>query len=297
VALTFEDISAEAISIDSATCCSDEAQVVRERFSRHGFAVVELGAETPTPETLTMLAASLDLGAAFLPPLYMRGKERPPSISRISAASNAGTADATHPSFGRTEGQRFHCDGTLQRIGFIKTGMLLCESPAAEGGETILFNASAAFAQLASTDREAALALATDGVLIRQANINGSQDRNIGPAFTVQDGRLVCGYSVTETDSWAVPDGVDEDAVSRGIAFLDRASQPGSQHHKRFSLATGQVIVFDNTAISHGRLAYRDSVTRRRCMYRSLHLRHPRASVGPEAIDTGYAPFRTASTE
>jgi alpha-ketoglutarate-dependent taurine dioxygenase len=287
VRTTFEDLPRDPVGIGDPSVISErESAQIIDRYTRHGFAVLQLSSVAITPGTLLELAESLGLGDPFVPPLYTKGGNRPRSVSRISAASNLGTSDQSHPSFGRTVGQRLHCDGTLQEIGYIKASVLLCESPAAQGGDTTLFNSSAAYAQLAATDRPAAVALATPGVLIRQANINGCSDMNAGPAFSVRDGQLVCGYSVTETDRWAVPDGAPEASLYRGVGFLSHAALPGSPDFVQLRLGPGQAIVFDNTRISHGRTPYRDSEDRRRCLYRSLHLRHPCLRV-PELASVG----------
>ncbi|MBA0051193.1 taurine catabolism dioxygenase TauD [Streptomyces sp. AJS327] len=251
------------------------AEIVR-RYERNGFCVVGLSPDPPAPEALIALAASLRLGAPFTPPLYTMGGHAAPPVSRISAARNADTPDADHPSFGRTDRQRLHSDGTLQDIGVVKASVLVCETPAAEGGDTILFNTAAAFAELVASDEAAALALATPGTLVRRANINGCTDANHGPAVSVRDGALVCRYSVTATDFWAAPPGVDEDALRRGIDFLAGAARPGSPHFALLGLAAGEAIVLDNTRVAHGRTAYLDSGLRRRCLYRGLYLRHPR---------------------
>ncbi|HET9254213.1 MAG TPA: TauD/TfdA family dioxygenase [Pseudonocardiaceae bacterium] len=283
VTTTFERIPHDPIPIRGASALNtQELSRIVDRYNRHGFAIIQLAAGAATQESLLTFADALGLGEPFVPPLYLRGGNTAAKVSRISATSNVGTAYADHPSFGSTVGQRLHCDGTLQDIGYIKASLLLCESPAAEGGDTILFNASAAYARLAAIDLSAAAVLATQGVLIRQANFNGSTEMNAGPAFSAQGGRLVCRYCVTETDRWAVPDGAAEADLRRGIEFLRRASLPGSPHFRQLTLRAGQVIVFDNTRISHGRTPYRDSETHHRCLYRSLHLAHPR-DVGTSA--------------
>jgi alpha-ketoglutarate-dependent taurine dioxygenase len=276
VRTTFEDLPADPVGIsDPSVIRWTESAQIADRYTRHGFAVLQLSSSSINPGTLLALAGSLGLGEAFVPPLYTKGGNRARPVSRISAASNLGTSDESHPSFGRAVGQPLHCDGTLQEIGFIKASVLLCESPGAQGGDTTLFNASAAYAQLAAADGPAAVALATPGVLIRQANINGCSDINAGPAFSARDGQLVCGYSVTETDRWDVPDGVAEADLYRGVGFLSHAALPGSPDFAQLTLGSGQAIIFDNTRISHGRTPYRDSGARRRCLYRSLHLCHP----------------------
>ena len=272
---TFQLVPAEPVAMaDAGAVTAVEAQRVADRYARHGFAILALPAGPLTEDSVAALAGSLGLGEPFVPPLYLLAGAAP-AVSRISAGSTAGTTDADHPSFGRTVGQELHCDGTLQDIGYVKASLLVCASPATEGGDTILFNASAAFARLARSDPAALAALATPGSLIRQANINGSTELNAGPAVTVQDGRLVCRYCVTGTDRWAVPAGVAAADLWRGVDFLREASRPGSPDFLQLRLDAGQAIVFDNTRISHGRTAYRDSGGNHRALYRSLHLAHP----------------------
>jgi hypothetical protein len=277
VTLTFDGLPAGPVALDDpANLTPAQAIHVLERYRRHGFAIVQAPMRGLGRQTLLDLADSLDLGEPYLPPLYTLTGGQTPTIAQISAAHNAGTKDEQHPSFGRTDGQRLHSDGTLQDIGVVKATVLLCEAPAAEGGDTILFNSSAAFRDLAQTDLAAASALATPGTLVRTANINGSTDANAGPVFAVHDGTIIGRYSVTDTDAWAEPAGVVATDLRRGIEFLATASQTDSRYFHQLRLAGGQAIVFDNTRISHGRTSYVDSAEHRRCMYRSLHLRHPR---------------------
>jgi len=285
VRTSFAGVPAAPVLARGATPSPRECGRAVARYTRHGFAVLQLTGQV-TPGTPLELAAALGLGPPFVPPLYARDGAAGPPVSRISAAFNTGTPDARHPSFGQAGGQHLHCDGTLQPIGYVKTSLLVCESPAAAGGDTTLFNAAAAYARLAAADPAAAVALATPGVLVRQASINGCTDVNAGPAFTLARGRLVCGYSVTETDRWAVPDGVPAADLHRGVTFLRHAAAQGSPFFIRLRLAAGQAIAFDNTRVSHGRTPYRDSPGRTRCLYRSLHLRHPRAAV-PAPAGTG----------
>jgi len=257
---------------------AEEAQQIVERYDRYGFAVFGPIPGSVSAETSTILAQALQLGDPFVPPLYTIAGRKASPVSRISAAFNSGTDHADHPSFGRTVGQQMHCDGTLQEIGFIKATVLLCESPAFDGGDTNLFNSSAAYAELAAADQRAAVALATPGVLVRQANINDCTEAKAGPAFAVQHGQLIARYCVSETDRWVVPDPDQAlaDDLPRGVEFLRRAAEPGSRYFAQLGLERGQAIVLDNTRISHGRTAYRDFGNRRRCLYRGLYLRHPR---------------------
>ncbi|HET6212411.1 MAG TPA: TauD/TfdA family dioxygenase [Micromonosporaceae bacterium] len=258
-----------------------DIQPLVDRYEAYGFAVAR--SDDDSPAALAALAAALDLGEPFVPPLYRFGGRDAPAIARISAAANADTEAASHPSFGKTNGQRFHTDGTLQDIGEVRSSMLLCATPAAQGGVTTLFNATGAYARLLADDEEAALALATPGSLVRQANINGCTNANHGPAFGVLDGELATRYAITDTDSWAVPPRVSADALWRGVRYLDRASQPGSEFYLDLRLGAGQLILLANARICHGRTPYEDSATHRRCMFRSLHLRRPRVAASTAA--------------
>jgi hypothetical protein len=250
----------------------EDARSIIERFTCSAFAVIELNADMGGPAALNYLAELLHLGGLFVPPLYKSGDVAAASFSRISAGS--GTY-GSHPAFESNSGLDMHCDGTLQEIGLVKTSLLVCETPAAEGGATTLFHAAAAYGELARTDETAAIALASPSVLVRRANINGCDDANIGPGFTVKDGKLVCGYSVSTTDTWQAPPNVDPDDLERGLDFLRLASAFGSPWYTEVNLRRGQVLVIDNTTLSHGRRPYRDSPTLPRCLYRGLYLKHP----------------------
>jgi hypothetical protein len=288
VRTTFENIPPEPVPVKSvASIEADESLAIVERYERHGFAIVQLMAHETTTDALLDLADGLGLGAPFTPPLYKVGLGAPASISTIAAKPVASLGEPHHPSFEGTAGLRFHCDGTLQPIGYVKVSVLLCQSRAAEGGDTTMFNAAAAYSLLATVDAPAAIALATSGVLIRQANINGCVDVNAGPAFAVDEGQLVCCYSVSDTDRWAAVEGVDAAALHRGVGFLLHASLPGSPFYTQLTLEAGQVILFDNTRVSHGRTPYVDAPEQRRCLFRSLHLRHPRTRVLETADTSG----------
>ncbi|HZM84354.1 MAG TPA: TauD/TfdA family dioxygenase [Candidatus Limnocylindrales bacterium] len=251
-------------------------QLLVDRYHAYGFALADVGSGEPA--ALTSLAGRLGLDEPFVPPLYTLGGREVDRIARISAALNADTEQQSHPSFGSAGGQRFHTDGTLQDIGEVPSSMLLCQTPSAEGGMTILFNATAAFARLLEDDEAAALALTRPGSLIRQANINECTAANEGPAFGVVDDELATRYSITDTDRWAEPTDASPEALWRGVHYLERASEPGSEFHLQLRLDAGQVILLANSRICHGRTPYRDGPGHRRCMFRSLHRVRPRVA-------------------
>lgn len=275
--ITFKNIPSVPVIINKVGNIAqlNKSQII-ERYRRHSFAIAQLISDFPSSDTLLALAESLNLGQPFVPPLYGKGGYITTAVSQITAQ---GYAVSNHPSFEHTDGIEFHCDGTLQEIGYVKSSILLCESIGEEGGDTTLFNALAAFAELAETDLAAAVALASPGVLLRQANINGCNDINKGPAFTVLDGKLVCAYSVTKTDSLIATHGVDALALRRGAQFLRQSALPGSPYFTQLKLEPGQAIILSNTRICHGRTPFKDNSSQQRCLYRGLFLKHPTMAI------------------
>jgi hypothetical protein len=273
VRTSFEGIPSEPVVVPGPGVLRGAAlDEIVARYQRHGFAVAQLPASSSDPQRLLDLASDLGVGPAFVPPLYATGRYVAGMVNKIAAQPKEAQ---DHPSFGRAVGLALHCDGTLQPIGLVATSMLLCHSPAAEGGENLLFNAVGAFADLSSCDEPAALALATPGVLVRQANMNGCSASHSGPIAAICEGRLVCCYSVSSTDRWELPDGVDPADLARGLAHMERAASGPGPHVAEVGLDFGQVLVLDNAVLSHGRRPYRDSWIEQRCFFRSLHLGRP----------------------
>ena len=236
------------------------------RLAAAGFAIISC-AQDPTNDTPRALADALALGPMFTPPQYRNSPHINQGVSRI------GTDHATrgHPAFGQTSGQALHSDGTLQRIGQVKTAMLVCVRPAASGGASRLFNAVGAFVELLDGDPAAAAALTAPDVLVRTSNLEHSRGQSMaGPAFAVADGRLISRYSVTATDRYDDTAVTDPAALYRALAFLHEAAQPGSRHLLEFTLAAGQALLLANDLISHGRAAYTNDPDRPRLMLRAL---------------------------
>ena len=243
-----------------------------QRYLQHGFAILQIRNQDITKDIIIDFANILKLGDPFVPPLYKVGRYTTTAISEISAKTGD---EYSHPSFQGTEEIDFHADGTLQKIGYVKTTVMLCKSTSAEGGYMTLFNTSGAFANMLRTDPEAALALATPGVFQRKATLNGCTDVNSGPAFSIEDNFLVSAYSMTHTDSIKVVNGVNSEALARGNEFLRIASKRGSPYYTQFKLLPNQLLLLANTSISHGRTAYQDDQVNKRCMYRALFLQRP----------------------
>lgn len=251
-----------------------------ERYRSHGFAVAQFPGGSNPEEVLLYLSSEFGMGEPFVPPLYTQGSYRAPPLSRIAIEGGVnGNSKNTHPSFQRSEDLPLHCDGTLQPIGMVRNSTLYCSAIAETGGETVLFNSTGAFVELFRQDAPAALSLFAHDVLIRTANMNGSNEKAVGPAFGIGNGngRLVSRYSTANTDSW-VSGGDASAELRRALTFLENASgnwDMPSRYVTTFKLIPDQVILMDNTQLAHGRKAYQNSAMAIRTLHRGLFLHHP----------------------
>jgi hypothetical protein len=244
------------------------AREMARRLISSGYTLIQ-ASRLPGPDAVGRLAAQLGLGPAFAPPQY---RNRPYTNSHGVTTIGAHAA-ASHPAFGQASAQQLHSDGTLQRIGEIKTTIMLCVQPAASGGVSQLFNAAGAFALLLHQDPEAAATLTAAEVLIRTSNLPDSLGQTAGPAFAVADGRVLSRYSVTGTDAYDHAAVTDPAALDRALSFLRDAARPGSACYTELTLAAGQGLLLANDVISHGRTAYDDNPAAPRLILRALFTR------------------------
>lgn len=277
--ISFDNFPSSPVIVDKVLSSSKESiDEITDRYFQFGFAIIHISSETLSAETVMTLSELFDLGKPFIPPLYTKGGYKASPIAKISTQG----CSVSHPTFQREVGVKLHCDGTLQEIGLIKTTIMACEMPGSKGGENTLFNATAAYAELIEKDLDAAIAMATHGSLVRQANMNGCSDKNEGPVFSVADGKLICNYSVTETDKFVSTPNINSADLTRGVEYMRKASQPGSPYYCEIRLEANQTIIFSNTKLAHGRTPYHNAEGSRRCMYRGLFLNYPRAAKQEE---------------
>jgi hypothetical protein len=243
------------------------ARAVAAHLAETGYALIQ-GPVVPGPGAVARLAGALGLGPAFAPPQYNSRAYVDGGVTRIMADATT----AAHPAFGQAAGQPLHTDGTLQRIGEIKTALMLCARPAASGGTSRLFNASGALAALLNQDPAAAAALTAPEVLVRTSNLPDSRGQSAaGPAFAIADGRIISRYSVTATDTYDPAAVSSPAALGRALQFLRDAARPGTSYYTEVTLATGQGLLIANDMISHGRTPYQDAPDTPRLIYRALY--------------------------
>jgi hypothetical protein len=281
----FTNVPIDPITLDSISDIDHNTlSKIFFRYKVHGFSIVECKKEIDEIVVLK-LAKLLDLGKVFVPPLYKRGLYKTNGVSTVKSTN---TKNKNHKVFESEANIELHCDGTLQPIGFVQTTILACKHSALKGGESILFNATAAYYELFQNDREAALSMASDCSLIRQANLNNCGDKNIGPVFAIKNGELVCAYSVTQTDSFMASYNINIAALKRAIEFMHYSALPGSKYYYQHKLNSSQILIFANSKVSHGRLSYKDGSNSNRCMFRALFLekvKEPRGKVFNKLIE------------
>lgn len=149
----------------------------------------------------------------------------------------------------------------------VKTAVLYCVTSAADGGESTIFNATAAVRALAEEDIDLVAPLFDSRALTR----NGSAELVgiDGPVFAFENGTLKTRYSVDYVSQWnfeAVP------GLAEAFAALERFAKPGSEFYSQTPLEAGELLLMANDLIAHGRLGFRNSETITRRMGRVLFL-------------------------
>ncbi|GAB3502045.1 TfdA family taurine catabolism dioxygenase TauD [Amycolatopsis cihanbeyliensis] len=240
-------------------------------LEQYGFVVAALAEAGPPEAQITALSAVLGLGDPYIPALYRYAEMKEYSASYSNIRSNP---QDHHPGFSTTASQGWHVDGLLDKIGEIKTTILYCVRAAQQGGETLLFNSVAAFAELREEDPAAATALLSPDALKRRSTIPAMDMTSTGPAFSVDpDGNYITRYTDNDTCTWnfsADPVG----ALRAALDFL-RAASEDPRYQRSVRLSPGQALIFRNDRMSHGRRSYKDTPGARRHLIRALYVNAP----------------------
>lgn len=263
------------IQISARERLSGEAQATLiDSHNRVGFALFELASSDEEPtDPLMRFAEGIGLGKPFVPPLY-RSLHVPNYYERggFNVVTAASSSVASHPAFETRSGLEFHTDGTLHPIGEIRTALLFCIEPAAEGGDTTIFQACEAFQDLASTNPDLAEALLSEAALIRHTTFEGATTSSAGPVFEYIDGEICTRYSVTHRDEWNEAGIKHLREARRALALM---AAPGSRYYIQLRLGVRQGILIANDRVSHGRTEFADSEKQTRKMLRSLFVNRP----------------------
>ncbi len=237
--------------------------VLRKYLFTYGFCLIKPNIFEGNPENLRAIFHAFELGEPVIPDHY--GNENPyfflPGINKISAIE---FSTHSHQGFTSRLAQAVHVDGTLQKIGKIKTSIIACARPAIIGGESILFNSTAAFLTILNLKKNCALALLDDCALTRISIETG--ESYTGPVFAFVDDEIVTRFSMDNTCRWNVDN----------VPFLEEAKMTleGMLFNQQFSithkLKENEILILLNSKISHGRNEFVDSPGIQRLFYRAL---------------------------
>jgi alpha-ketoglutarate-dependent taurine dioxygenase len=249
------------------------AQII-ESYETNGYALFQFERYRDLSGALVgELAADLDLGPPFVPPLYMgRATAQLYDAFGVNTVKVSDGGSAVHPVFESRNDLRLHTDGTLQALGEIRSALLICVSPAYRGGETVIFQAADVFVKLLKEEPRLAAALLHPRALTRWTTVAESRLSCTGPVFAWEHGEILSRYSVTENDEWCFADVPNLQDAHR---YLDTLSRAPSPYLVRVKLQAGQGILLANDRVSHGRTAFVDSGPQTRHMLRALFTARP----------------------
>lgn len=240
-------------------------------FYQQGFVVVS-GSSIPPQDPLFTVSAMLGVGERFVSnynKTYFANKTMGAAVEIGFNKENIGPNE--HPVFEGNSILGQHVDGTFSPLGEVKTTLLLCEQRAMSGGESVLFNAYQAIKDIEYSHPHFANALASPLALRRRSTFKGINEQMIGPVFGVdpETGREAVRLAFDDSADWdygfsRVPYLLEAVTMLKG--FLDRP-----EFNLTFMLNEGDVLVMDNTRITHGRLPFVQNEARPRMMRRSVH--------------------------
>jgi len=278
-----DDNANERIAIaDPNSIEGEHTQAILSKMDIYGYALIRMDGVEVSPDVLSIVAGKLNLGNPFVPPYYndFKGQvEVSRGINVIGLShdnkSRDGTTILRHNAFDTTNEQKLHVDGTVQKIGHIKTSIILCHTKAETGGLSTFFNSTAAFYDVLVSDPDAALAMMDERALSRAVDAD-KNNPYIGPVFSFQEGQLVSRFSLDGTSDWtkgfqALP------SLKRAYDSVVEKIYSGSPYYKELQLEGGDAVIIANMRIAHGRTAYQSYAGRERKMYRALYENYPGA--------------------
>ncbi|MDQ0802599.1 TauD/TfdA family dioxygenase [Priestia megaterium] len=256
--------------------------VIRELINRYctcGFVILEFKGTDVGNETFEAFSRSLGLGNAYTPEVYNDYKSLH-SEHGFNVLTQRDNEDG-HKAFNTSSEQEIHSDGTLEKIGFIKTTLLYCKSQGESGGENTIYNSVGAFYHLLKTRFDIAKLLFDERCLKRASNINNQE--YIGPAFSIQENKIISRFSLDNTCDWnygfmKIP------KLEEAYSMMKDLANHGSPYFVTCKLMPGQAILMANDKISHGRKKFYNSGERKREMIRGLFLDKPNLNKGEFSI-------------
>ena len=239
----------------------DDATRLRDRLTRllgesPGYALVDLALSDASDELLCRAAWNL-LTTLFLPvPQYVTGE--------VFFPVEAAETQPSHSPFSMSRSDvSFHTDGT-----FLPAApdilALVSLTAADEGGETLIVDGAAVFADLTAEDASVAAVLLEEHPIDLRDQTDGNPTRSQPIATRVEAGRVGLRYVREYLEQGYVKSGLKTPEHAR--AAFDRFDALAAVEERQISflLERGEVLIIDNRRYLHGRRGFREQTRRRR---------------------------------
>jgi Taurine catabolism dioxygenase TauD, TfdA family len=264
------------VNIDSPNeFTQQQATKIIDNYNNYGFSIFQFNKPIMKDMDLINFYKSLGLYRPFVPRIYHEspGIYEKSGLNHISTKSAEVNEDNLHRAFQTTNNQELHSDGTLEKIGKIRTSTLFCINPAVEGGDNIIFNSVAAFFSIWKMSPEIASSMLNENAL-KRLDIGRTNGSSIGPAFKISNNTIISRFSMDNTCDWEY--GFNNvNNLRECFELLTRFMKIGSPYYIRVKLLKNQGILMANHKISHGRTSYFDTFNFQRKMIRGLYTIEP----------------------
>jgi gamma-butyrobetaine dioxygenase/trimethyllysine dioxygenase len=222
------------------------ALAMRARVHEHGAAWLTGGEATAAPEdeTDSIIQAFSDVG------LTIRGTH----FGRIEDLRTDNTTNANHDQLGYTDSAiDVHTDQPFI-VRPPRYQLLQGIRAAGEGGETVLVDAAAAAHYFAAIDGPAEALLRETPVDFHRRQ-EAFESSVVSPILTGDGSRFQIRYSYFTVDPFAMPFDRMEAYYRAYDRFARLVRDP--RHQRRFTIAPGDLLLYDNHRVLHARTAFR----------------------------------------
>jgi alpha-ketoglutarate-dependent taurine dioxygenase len=272
--ITFENAITHPVSIE------EKANVLRI-FYRQGFVILSgnsfpKGCDSPA-QKLTFIEGWFRLGthtiSDFNKTFY---PERIAKEGYNKIGQPPVPVEFEHTAFDSNEGQGLHVDGIFRPSGELKTIALACAQSAIKGGENTLCNMSRVVDALRQKGDEWVTPLMSPESICRRSFYENNDRMCIAPILSYDSlyKREIINFSDDETVDW------DYSAnrvpwLARSVKLMRHIMTTDARVQQEVKVETGDVLLFDNNTLTHGRKPFIDSPAARRIMIRGKYKRLP----------------------
>lgn len=256
----------------------DSKKAIFNKIKHYGFSIVKIKDVRIDQNIMTEFSNNLSLGNPFISPYYRGfsgGIEVHSGINTIGKSESNGDIqeNITHDAFSTNKEQKLHVDGTVQKIGHVKTSIVLCHTKAKQGGLSTFFNSSAAFYSLFKHDQKAALAMMDNKALSRAVDTDKNNPYT-DSVIAVNNTGIISRFSLDRMSNWQTGFRKVKHLKKAYDFFVEHINE-GSPFYRELLLNEGEAVIISNSRISYGRTSYVSYPQKERKMYRALYEKSP----------------------